>query len=185
MALRRTKPPQSRPGRPPKFGRPARLVALTLPFDTIAVLKQINPDIARAIVTLTEKESSPIGEADARQDMLELVQLTNREALIIVNRQLVSSIVGVSLLPLDDQRAFLALNPGQGFADLEVAVQDSLDENEMEPDGRHALEEMKRRLREWRRDPARRFESRTIIVGVRLLDDAKTRRRRSKQGPQS
>ena len=42
-------------GRPLKFGRPARLLALTLPHDVVAALRRIHPDPAWAIVSLYEK----------------------------------------------------------------------------------------------------------------------------------
>lgn len=167
MPSRRTAPTAARPpGRPPKFGRPSRLVALTLPLDTIAALKQIDSDLARAIVAVTEKGSSAPGEPSPSPDV-DLVQLTSRESLIVVSRQLVVPLAGVAVLPLDDRRAFLALRPGQGFGDLEVAVQDSLDEDRLDSRTRNALEEMKRQLREWRRDPELSFEVRSIIVGTR------------------
>src|SRR5205814_914451 len=37
-------------GRPPKFGRPSRLVALTLPTQVIRGLRKLHPDLAWAIV---------------------------------------------------------------------------------------------------------------------------------------
>ena len=173
MPVRRPVPATTRPpGRPPKFGRPSRLVALTLPIDTIATLRQIDSDLARAIVAMTEKRSSAPEELDPPADV-ELVQLTSRESLIVVNRQLVVALAGVAALPLDERRAFLALQPGQGFADLEVAVQDALDEDRLDPCQREALQVMKRQLRQWRRDPAQRFEARSIVVGTRQPQRAK------------
>ncbi|MFP5379666.1 MAG: hypothetical protein ACLGHP_07950, partial [Vicinamibacteria bacterium] len=44
--------PNRRRGRPHKFGRPARLIALTLPEDVIDWLRHVDPDPARAIVEL-------------------------------------------------------------------------------------------------------------------------------------
>ena len=42
-------------GRPPKFGRPGRVVALTLPEEVVLGLRKVNADLAWAIVTLFEK----------------------------------------------------------------------------------------------------------------------------------
>jgi hypothetical protein len=42
-------------GRPPKFGRPAQLVAITLPTDVVQALRAHDPDLARAIVGLVEQ----------------------------------------------------------------------------------------------------------------------------------
>jgi hypothetical protein len=76
-----TNPSRSRRGRPPKYGRPAQLVALTLPDDVLTWLKTIHPDPAWAIVKLHEQASRrrrPIALA-------ELVQLPERRALVLVN----------------------------------------------------------------------------------------------------
>ena len=165
------------PGRPPKFSRPSRLVALTLPIDTITALKRIDSDLAHAIVAVAESGLSAPRDLEPVQDRgVDLVQLTDREALIVVNRRLVASLVDVTVLPLDERLGFLALNPGQGFADLEVAVQDSLDDDHLDQNERDALQELKRRLREWRRDPAQHFEVRSIIVGTRESKRARGRR---------
>jgi hypothetical protein len=99
---------------------------LTLPLDTIAALKQIDSDLARAIVAMTEKGSPAPGEPNLPPDV-DLVQLTSRESLIVVNRQLVVPLAGVQRCcstsdDLPDAPA------GAKFADLE-AVQDSPDED--------------------------------------------------------
>jgi hypothetical protein len=178
MSDRQRLPPTTRPpGRPRKFSRPSRLVALTLPIDTIAALKRINSDLAQAIVAVTERGLSAPGDLKPPQDRdVDLMQLTDRDALIVVNRRLVATLVDVTVLPLDERRGFLALHPGQGFADLEVAVQDSLDDDHLGQIERDALQELKRRLREWRRDPAQHFEVRSIIVGTRESKRARGRR---------
>src|SRR5207244_1618912 len=44
---RRPSETRRRPGRPPKFGRPGELVAVTLPSDVIRGLRQIDDDLAR------------------------------------------------------------------------------------------------------------------------------------------
>ena len=41
-------------GRPTKFGRASRVVALTLPEDVLSALRHVHPDPARAIVKLVE-----------------------------------------------------------------------------------------------------------------------------------
>lgn len=151
-------------GRPPKFGRPSRLVALTLPEDVLAWLRSIDRDPARAIVTLFEQ-----GHADekplvaAAPPLAEIAVLSGRRGLIVVDRRVFSALPGVDLLPLDGTRAFLALRDGGALADLELAVVDRMEEL---PDDRErqALAEFRKQLRQWRQDPAWRFEGRSIVV---------------------
>lgn len=160
--------PTRGPGRPTKFGRPSKLVALTIPLDVLATLERLDRDPARAIVALVENGTDPARrEAEKSPPNAELVQLTRHAALIVVNTDVVATLPGVSMLPLDAKRAFLALEPGSGLADLELAVQDRLDTPESSEGEREALDEMKHLLRLWRRDPTLRFESRAIIVALR------------------
>jgi hypothetical protein len=139
---------------------------LTLPLDTLAALRRIDPDPARAIVTLVQNGHALVGD-EPEAPLADLVQLTRRDALIVVNSKVVGSLPGVSMLPLDAGRAFLALEPGGGLPDLEVAVQDRLDTAETTAAERSALETIKSRLRAWRRSPDMRFEPRAIIVASR------------------
>jgi hypothetical protein len=119
-------PGSRRRGRPPKFDRPAQMVALTLPHDVLEGLREIDADLAWAIVKLFQKEEhrarpSTRGPADA-----ELVRIAGRRSLIVVNRSLFKNLPGIQVVPLADSRAFLALEPGRGMSDLELAVVDRL-----------------------------------------------------------
>jgi hypothetical protein len=96
----------------------------------------------------------------------EIAMLTGRRGLIVVDRRAVSGLPGVELLPLDASRAFLALDSGADLADLELAVMDRLDES-LRTEERDTLLALRARLREWRRDPAWRFEPRGILMAER------------------
>lgn len=150
-------------GRPPKFGRPSRLVALTLPEDVLAWLRSLDPDPARAIVRLFDQGHPRPEEVPGDAPLADIVVLTRRRGLIVVDRRAFAGLPDVDLLPLDATRAFLALEVGSGLADLELAIADRLDEV---PAGseRESLSELRARLREWRRDPAWTFEARSILV---------------------
>jgi hypothetical protein len=153
-----------RRGRPPKFGRPSQLVALTLPIDVVRGLQRVDKDIARAIVRVFEG-TVPAGDdspRDRRPDA-ELVRIADRRSLIVVNSAVIQSLPGVNVVPLDATRAFLALEPGRGVSDLELAVIDRLDDA-VETRERQALGQLRRQLKAWRRDAALRFHSRSIIV---------------------
>ena len=57
-------------GRPPKFGRPGQVVALTLPEEVVAGLRRIDPDVAWAVVRLYEHlflEPDPGADEDGDQ----------------------------------------------------------------------------------------------------------------------
>lgn len=158
-------------GRPPKFGRPSRLVALTLPEDVLAWLRSIDPDPARAIVGMFERGSSAAREAHVDRAVTEIALLSGRRGLILVDRRAFVGLPGVDLLPLDHGRAFLALRNGAGMAELELAVADLVDESAPGPE-REALATLRAQLRSWRRDPAWAFEARSIIVAERRLKAA-------------
>lgn len=150
-------------GRPPKFGRPGHAVSLTLPDDTLQALNRVDPDTGWAIVKLLEREPSKI-EAQAHDPDVELAQIGTRRSLIVVNRAVFKTLPGVQLIPLDDTRAFLALDPGRGMSDLELAVIDRLSEASVTGRERDGLESLRTRLAAWRHDRRLRFHSRSIIV---------------------
>lgn len=159
--MTRTKPKR---GRPSKFDRPSRVVALTLPEDVIAGLHKVDSDLAWAIVTLFAKqgkfEKAPVS---SRPDA-ELVGISQRQCLIVVNRSVLKSLPGINVIPLNGDRAFLALEPGRDVSHLELAVIDRLEEEVIDPRERDALTYFRAQLRLWRRDPSLTFEQRAIIV---------------------
>lgn len=156
-------PVRGRRGRPPKYGRPAQLVTLTLPDDVLVWLESLHPDPAWAIVKLHEQASRRSRKPIA---LAELVQLPHRRALIMVNAEVLSHLPNVSIIPLADGRGLLALEPGRGVADLEIAVIDRLETPRLPAPEREALAALREKLREWRQQGVR-FESRAIIIANR------------------
>jgi hypothetical protein len=111
-----------RRGRPLKFGRPAQLLTITLPHDVVAWLQGIHADPAWAIVSLYNRLVPPGSRAPRRaRPRVELAGLAGRRALIVVDPSTYRSLPGVSVIPMAAGRAFLALEPGRGVADLEQA----------------------------------------------------------------
>ena len=155
-------------GRPPKFGRPSQVVALTLPDDVVRGLRKLDPDVGWAIVTLFEKSPARAAAEAAAHPDVELVTIADRRCLIVVNRSLINHLAGVSIVPLHGDRAFLALDAGRGMTDLELAVIDSLSDPAIAPRERKALRNLRVQLRTWRRDPTLRLHTRSIIVVERL-----------------
>jgi len=152
-------------GRPLKFGRPTRLVTLSLPDDVVAWLRTIDKDPAWSVVKLFERDT--IKARKARADRLaELVQIPGRRALILVRPEPFQNLKGISIIPLADGRGFLALEPGKGVADLELGVIDRLESKSLSTAEREALEFLRGQLREWR-DNGTEFESRSIVIARR------------------
>lgn len=154
-------PPKAARGRPLKFGRPARTVAVTLPEDVIAALQAIDSDIARAIVALVISQ----GEARApRRRVVDLASMGRRQALIVVDPREVPPLPGCSLVSVGTNRALIALEEGGSLADVEVAVLDRLAGPGVSPEGRRALRLLRRALRTWRTDPRIDVRRRSIVV---------------------
>ena len=160
-------------GRPLKFGRPTRPLSVSLPDDVIEWLETLDPDPAWAIVSLFEKARARHAGAAPRAPA-ELVQLPGRRALILVAPDVFDDLPGVSVIRLSDGRGFLALQPGKGYADLELAVVDRIDAVNVSPDRRKALVEIRKQLREWRQ-AGLVFEARSILVVERQEVGEKTR----------
>lgn len=167
-------------GRPLKFGRPAQLLALTLPHDVVRGLRRIHPDPAWAIVSLYEgrgEKAHHLPQASGAR--AELARLSPDSALIVVDPQLIQSVPGVSVVPVAAGRAFLAFGEGRGLADLEVAVLDRLQAEQMSATERKQLTALHRQIREWRRSRNLRFSTRSIIIVERMPRRRAPRRRRA------
>jgi hypothetical protein len=156
-----------RRGRPPKFGRPSQLVALTLPEDVLDVLRALHRDPAWAIVRLVESisgkgEKQPSSKSCSA--IADLVRLPGNRGLIVVEPQAVARLRGVSTIPLADGRAFLAFDHPAGLADLEVAIIDRLEAAASSSGERGRLTQILDAVRRWRRDRKLVFRARSIIV---------------------
>ena len=147
-------------GRPQKFGRAAQLISLTLPGDVIAWLATIDDDLGWALVKLYERATKA---RPAQAEVAQLVRFPGDRALIIVRADLFKEMPGVSLIPLSDGRAFLALETGKGVADLELIVIDRIDDPRVDNAERAALNKLRLLLKQWRQEGIR-FESRSIVV---------------------
>jgi hypothetical protein len=156
-------------GRPPKFDRPSRLVAMTLPEDVIKALRERHTDLARAVVALTDEAN---GHAKPRRlgrhRPAELAEIGPRRFLITVDVNAVRVLPGCELVPITPRTAFLALQPGCGLADLALAVTDRLEEPGLDEQERGALTQIRLALRAWMRDKKLTHETRSIVVMRRV-----------------
>jgi len=154
-----------RRGRPSKFGRPSRVVALTLPEDAIDRLRRVHRDLGWAILKLLDEETHPSSKPrEESQPDVELVAIADRRSLIVVNREVIKTLPGVNIIPLSGNRAFLALDIDRGMSDLELAVSDRLGDPTIERRERRALIALRARLTTWRRDHGLQVRTRAIIV---------------------
>ncbi|HMJ10949.1 MAG TPA: hypothetical protein VK524_06055 [Polyangiaceae bacterium] len=152
--------PNRRRGRPQKFGRAAQLISLTLPRDVIDWLEAVDEDMGWALVKMHERATKP---RKSKPEVASLVRFPGDRALIQVRSDLFSAIPGVSLIPLSEGRAFLALDTGKGVADLELLVLDRLEGKKIGSEERATLTKLRQMLKQWRQEGIR-FESRSIIV---------------------
>lgn len=140
------------------------MVTLTLPNDVVEWLAGVDADLGWAVVKLHDR-STRAGKP-AQRPLVELAHIPGQRALILVRPEPFRNLTGVSIIPLADGRGFLALHPGQGVADLEIAVIDRLEAPSLTSDEREALEHLRSRLKEWRQEGIA-FESRAIVVAMR------------------
>ena len=169
-----------RRGRPPKYGSPSKIVAVTLPEEVVSELESIHEDIGWAIVRLTEqRRRGPKATASAgattggRQRRIaaaksvapaELVSVGPGQSLIVFNSATVRPIPGVQMIPLSETEAFLALEPGKGMSDLELAVLDHIEKLRAGSRDKAAATQLLTKLRRWRRDETLAFNARAIIL---------------------
>jgi hypothetical protein len=163
-------------GRPLKFGRPSRLLAVTLPHDVVATLRRIHPDPAWAIVRLSERlgKTTRHRASSPAQPAIELAQLSPRSALIVVDPRALRSAPGMSVVPVASGRAFLAFDEGRGLADLELALLEQLRDTKTPPAARRELKALQRQVRDWRRGRGYRFSKRSIILVERAPRSRRT-----------
>ena len=150
-------------GRPLKYGRPAQLVAITLPEDTIDELRRIDADIGRAIVILVNAVAGSHELATSRP-IVTYEKVGRRRSLIVVDRDAVKGVPGCELIPISDDRAFLALADGTRLADLELAILDRLSDHDVTGRQREGLEALRHALMDCRRAEDVEVEPRSIFV---------------------
>lgn len=150
------------PGRPLKYGRPARLLQLTLPEDVIEWLLRIHEDPGWAIVNVCERTNGTAHSPAA--GVARLVELPESGGLIAFKPATLRAIKGVSAIPFSDDWALVAMQEGQGIADLELAIIEALESGGLSAEERDELRCVRETLRDLRRRSAVRFHSKSIIV---------------------
>jgi hypothetical protein len=161
--------PPPRPGRPPKFGRRARPVSVTLPEDLIERLQAQHLDLGRAIVELFE--SHPASDAP-----VQLAEFGRGALILVPPASALKRLAGVELIPLSNGRALIALDQPMSTSDLELTLNDAAAGGSFSTQDRAIVENVVSILRDARTSAKARLRQRTIIIVER--EPAKARRRR-------
>lgn len=153
---------KAHPGRPLKFGRPARPVTLTLPEDIIEALSSLADDLGQAVVNVSQPF---IGRAAPRPD----AELTNYgQSAVIVVRPMTAleRIAGVKLVPIPDGRALISLDHEMTVFEFELKLGDLLDDEtcELAARERKALDAIRELLKLGRNTRGVDVERRSIMV---------------------
>jgi hypothetical protein len=148
-----------RRGRPRKFGRPSRSIAVTLPLDVIGRLERMDTDLSRAIVRLaarTSRERTAALEA-------ELARYGRRAVIVVSPSRTLRSIPGVELVPLPSGRALISLERSLSPEAFELRLRDRLDAG-VPPADEAGLRQVVDVLAGARRTGSARLQARTILV---------------------
>ena len=163
----------SKRGRPRKFGRAARSVALTLPLDVIATLERHDSDLARAIVHLAARSGPE--RAAARE--AELSRFGRRAVIVVSPSRTLRRIPGVELVPLPSGRALISLDRSVTPEAFELRLRDALDAGVPDSD-RAGVRQVVQVLADARRSGTARLQTRTLLV----LESLRTRQLTSGRG---
>ena len=113
-------------GRPPKFQEPSRPVTVTLPESTLEGLRQINPDRAQAIAKAT---AGTLSQRKGSRPLVEIVDVAAKTGLLIIGPcEPLRRIPFLHLVEVAPSRFLLAVDPGNDFKNLEIAIHDVLEE---------------------------------------------------------
>lgn len=159
-------------GRPPKFEEPSRPITVTLPESTLEGLRQIHPDRGQAIVKLTQ---GALSEGRSAPPLVEIVKMASKTGLLVIGPcEALRKIPFIHLVEVAPARFLIALESGNDFKTLEIAIQDVLedipDENNRERQLILLLFENIRRLRK-----ADRVSMAEILL-VSLDDDRRSKK---------
>lgn len=160
--------PAPRPGRPPKFGRRARPVTISLPEDLLERLRAQHLDLGRAIVDLFERTA-------AADSPVQLAEFGNGALILVPPASALKRLAGVELIPLTNGRALIALDQPMSPSDLELTLNDALTGGSLPADDRAIVANVVDILREARTSQRARLRQRTIIIVERGVTRARRR----------
>jgi hypothetical protein len=157
MAIRFIRPG---PGRPQKFGRPARAVTLTLPEDVLDALARLDEDVSRAVVRIAQPLAAEVGpHAPA-----ELSKHGDTAVIVIRPVAALERIPGVTLVPMPDGRALISLDDSMSVYEFELKLRDALDDGDVARADLSAMQSILDILKSARQTKGVDLQQRRIIV---------------------
>jgi len=153
-----TRPIAARRGRPRKFSKPSRPITLTLPVETLEALAAVDPDISRAIVSITQPGSRQ------RRAAAELCAFGRRSIIVVNACRTLERRTGVDLVPLPDGRALISFEDTTSPAALELRIEDALEDPTLTASDRETFEAIYDILKTARRSGDVALLRRNIIV---------------------
>ena len=113
-------------GRPRKYSEASQPVTVTLPKTTLRQLEQIDPDRGGAIVKLARQASRASRDGEPS---VELVDIGGGSGLVVIGTTSALNSIGfLRMVEVSAGRYLIALLPGHGIHELEVALLDTLHE---------------------------------------------------------
>jgi len=149
------------PGRPRKFGRPSRVVAVTLPEDVIDRLAALDTDLGTAIVRLIDRHPGVTAPAAFAA---EVASYGAHAVIVVPPFRKLGKLAGVELVPIGGNRALISLDGAHRVPQFELALRDALDHDDMTSSERRTLDGIADILRDARRSGKVTIAERTIIV---------------------
>jgi hypothetical protein len=117
---------KARVGRPPKFREPSGPITVTLPKRTLAQLRRIDEDRAKAIVKAADALAGNVTGQSPEGQVVEVAPATG-VVLIPANRSL-RSIPWLKIIEVATSRHLIAVEPGTPIEKVEVALIDLVEE---------------------------------------------------------
>jgi hypothetical protein len=151
------------------------VLAITLPADVLRWLKSLHPDPAWAIVSLYDRATGAGQPEPDPVPFVELAKLGGDQSLIVVDPHAYHDLRDAVVLPMSQNRAFLALEAGKTIADLELSIRELIEDPRTDSDQLAKLWRLLDKVRRIRRSRLHRVSTRSIIV----VEKQAPRRRRS------
>jgi hypothetical protein len=117
-------------GRPRKFDGPTHNFFLTLPLETVALLKTVDEDLGRAVVKLAELTNgdtlSENFSLSASPETLQFLPLEDGKIIALGSKDLLPPLTGLVWIPLGAGMRLMALQQGADLRQIELEIQDHL-----------------------------------------------------------
>lgn len=131
---------------------------MTLPVSVLQTLTDIDHDVSRAIVRLTENNRQPA------HPPAELIAFGRRAVIVVNASRTLERKTGVTLVPFSDGRSLICFDGSMTPARLELLIQDALDEGDLQDDELTIYEAIRDTLKEVRRSATVALHQRQIMV---------------------